>query len=118
MTNTQIGFVLCERMLSSGLSLPIEMWKAAASSYLAEQKTTSHAGTHKPEKSPFRLCRPENILKVNTIGINSEPILTHSGFSITADTTLAADRHYDVIYLPALWRNPRAVVRQQPELLQ
>lgn len=38
MTNTQIGFVLCERMLSSGLSLPIEMWKAAASSYLAEQK--------------------------------------------------------------------------------
>ncbi len=118
MTNTQIGFVLCERMLSSGLSLPIEMWKAAASSYLAEQKTTSHAGTHKPEKSPFRLCRPENILKVNTIGINSEPILTHSGFSITADTTLAEDRHYDVIYLPALWRNPRAVVRQQPELLE
>ncbi|MEQ4467283.1 GlxA family transcriptional regulator [Enterobacter asburiae] len=118
MTNTQIGFVLCERMLSSGLSLPIEMWKAAASSYLAEQKTTSHADTHKPEKSPFRLCRPESILKVNTIGINSEPILTHSGFSITADTTLAADRHYDVIYLPALWRNPRTVVRQQPELLE
>ncbi len=118
MTNTQIGFVLCERMLSSGLSLPIEMWKAAASSYLAEQKKTSHAGTHKPEKSPFRLCRPENILKVNTIGINSEPILTHSGFSITADTTLAADRHYDVIYLPALWRNPRAVVSKEPELLE
>lgn len=38
MTNTQIGFVLCERMLSSGLSLPIEMWKSAASSYLAAQK--------------------------------------------------------------------------------
>lgn len=40
MTNTQIGFVLCERMLSSGLSLPIEMWKSAASSYLAEKKQT------------------------------------------------------------------------------
>ena len=117
MTNTQIGFVLCERMLSSGLSLPIEMWKSAASSYLAEKKTNANTDTPPAKRSRFRLCRPESILKVNTIGINSLPIRTHSGFSITADTTLADDRHYDVIYIPALWRNPRAVVRQQPELL-
>ncbi|RDK97437.1 AraC family transcriptional regulator with amidase-like domain [Enterobacillus tribolii] len=112
--NTKIGFVLCERMLSSGLSLPIEMWKAAASSYLAEQRTP----TGNVEKCTFRQCRPESILTVKTIACNKNPIPTHSSFSITADATLEEESDYDVIYLPALWRNPRAVIRKHHDLLE
>ncbi|WP_237385543.1 GlxA family transcriptional regulator [Xenorhabdus sp. Sc-CR9] len=114
MTNTKIGYVLYERMLSSALSLPIEMWKAAASCYLAEQTISSE----KQGKYTFKRYKPENILTIRTVSTNKNPILTHSNFSIIADTTFKEESDYDVIYLPALWRNPRLIIRKYPEMLQ
>ncbi len=103
---------MCEHMLSSGLSLPIEMWKAAASSYFAEQRNNQK----NQDKYALTLCKPENILSISTIGINKNPIPTHSGFSLIADDVLEDDADYDIIYLPAIWRNPRPIVRQNTDI--
>ncbi|WP_074021037.1 helix-turn-helix domain-containing protein [Xenorhabdus thuongxuanensis] len=101
-------------MLSSGLSLPIEMWKSAANSYLAEQKK----GLDQQGKYTFKLSKPDELLTIRTLGINKNPIATHSGFSLIADSTLEDDADYDIIYLPALWRNPRPIVRKHLALTE
>ncbi|HHQ6537712.1 TPA: GlxA family transcriptional regulator [Serratia fonticola] len=114
MINARIGFVLCENMLSSGLSLPIEMWKSAATRYLAEQKK----GQGQQGEYAFKLSKPDELLTIRTLGINRNPIPTHSGFSLIADSTLEDNGDYDIIYLPALWRNPRPVVRKHSRLTE
>lgn len=99
----KIVFLLAPQMLTTSLSLPAEMLKAAEAA----------ARLHTP-KAPK--------LMIQTLALNSEPVTTQAGFAITPDITLAQvqNQHsekFDFIYLPALWRNPKPVIAKHAELL-
>lgn len=94
---THIAFLLCDRMLATSSTLPMEMLLAAESRV---QSLESHR--HKR-------------LKIITVSASSEPVTTRIGFRWQADQTLAELDRTDIIYIPGLWRNPRPIVRQQAE---
>lgn len=87
-----LGFVLAQNMLAAGTLLPLEMWRAAESTALGRGnresplKTTLFAATLEP------------------VTTQSVPILPQANFD-----DLEA---MDAVYLPALWRNPRGVIRR------
>ncbi len=94
-----IVFVLCDHMLATSTALPIEMLRAAES---AARSHDRHAAR----------------LSITTAALRPGPVPTQSGFTFTPEFTLNEIPHADIIYLPALWRNPRPVVKQHRELLQ
>jgi transcriptional regulator GlxA family with amidase domain len=95
----KITFLLCDNMLATSATLPFEMLRAAESA--ARAKGGSNV---------------EPVL-IQTTAINKLPIKTSIGFSLFPDTELEEVSDSDIIYLPALWRNPRPIVKKHPELL-
>lgn len=93
-----ITFVLCDQMLATGTTLPIEMLKAAESAALSQDR--------KAER-----------LTIQTAAVERKPISTRAGIQIMPDLSLPEVQHSDMIYLPALWRNPRPMMRQHPQIL-
>lgn len=86
-------------MLATSATLPFEMLQAA------ESAARVQGGNH-----------VEPVL-IQTVGIDKVPVKTSIGFSLTPDTTLEEVGHSDIIYLPALWRNPRPIVKKHPQVL-
>lgn len=82
----RIGFVLTPGMLTTGTALPYEMWLAARDRRRAERR--GDAG-----------------LQLLLIAALPEA-LDCGRLPISADCTLAEAGRCDVVYLPALWRNP------------
>ena len=83
----RIGFILTPGMLTTGTALPYEMWAAA---------NDCRRGRRKRGRSVS--------LKLVSCGI--DPRFTFGRLPITPDCTLDDHPQFDVIYLPALWRNP------------
>ena len=82
----KVGFFVCDAMLSTSVVLPMEMLQAAT--------------------DKLRIQGHRTPLSIQTFGENPEPITTKSGISIKPDVTLGAMDSYDIIYVPALWRDP------------
>lgn len=97
---THITFLLCERMLATSSTLPMEMLLAAES---LVQSRDSRKGAR---------------LAITTASVNNMPITTRTGLRWQADQTLAELERTNIIYLPGLWRNPRPIVKQQTEISQ
>ncbi len=95
---TSITFVLCEQMLATSTTLPIEMIQAGANGARARN-------------------RRANSVRIQTAAVRKEGIKTRSGFTLQPECILADITATDMIYLPALWRNPRPIIRQNPELI-
>lgn len=95
----KITFLLCDNMLATSTTLPFEMLRAA------ESAARVRGGN---------LAAPVHI---QTTAINKLPIKTSIGFSLFPDTQLEEVGNSDIIYLPALWRNPRPIVKKHPEIL-
>ncbi|MGH8598901.1 MAG: GlxA family transcriptional regulator [Gammaproteobacteria bacterium] len=83
--------VLADRMLAASAMLPIEMWRAAAS---------TARGRH--QRIAFEL---ETVLAHDGAAAS-----TQAGIALAPTTDLNCGGRFDVIYLPALWRNPRPVL--------
>jgi transcriptional regulator GlxA family with amidase domain len=94
-----ITFVLCQQMLTTSTTLPIEMIQAAVSSARAKDRSASK-------------------IRVQTAAVTKDGVQTRSGFVLQPEMTLAEIEETDVIYLPALWRNPRPIIHQSPELIE
>lgn len=99
----RIAFVITPHMLATSLTNAYELFFAAieASKSLTKKGQTPSAPKIELVKvaaSMQRLCLP-------------------SGLSLSPDTTLTQDI-YDMVYLPAMWRNPRPIVRQNPEIVE
>ncbi|HEY8569753.1 GlxA family transcriptional regulator [Microbulbifer sp.] len=92
-----VTFMLVDQMLSTGTMLPLEMLRGADSRARAEG-----------EKNPLKLV---------TASIDGKPVQTSSGFQLTPDVALVDAPDSDIIYLPALWRNPRPALRRSGALL-
>ncbi len=85
-----IGFLLTPGMLVTGTALPYEMWQAA----LERQRALRR-----------------NRLAGNLFLVAAGDLSGTSGLSLKPDCELATCPQLDLIYVPALWRNPRTVVR-------
>lgn len=94
-----IRFLLCDQMLATGTTLPIEMLKAAESAALGQSRKSER-------------------LDIQTVAPERSPIRTRAGISIMPDLSLPEVEHCDMIYVPALWRNPRPIIKKHPEILQ
>lgn len=97
----RVHFLLCERMLATSSTLPMEMLLAAESA--AQSKL--------PDEQ-------RHALDIKTISLTAAPIATRTGLMWQPDTTIAHKPSSDLIYIPGLWRNPRPVVHKHRETLE
>ncbi|MCC6710212.1 MAG: helix-turn-helix domain-containing protein [Gammaproteobacteria bacterium] len=88
----RIGFVLTPGMLATGTALPYEMWLAAADRRRAERRADAR-------------------IELRLIAALEEQ-QDYGRLAVRADCQLADAGRFDVVYLPALWRNP-ATLRNQ-----
>ena len=87
--NLNVGFLMTPGMLTTGTAYPYEMWVAAL----------DHS----------RARRLQITGSLHLIGVTADKITGH--LPLMADCFLADCDALDVLYLPALWRNPRVVLR-------
>lgn len=90
----KVGFFLCEGMLATSITLPMEMLLAAESAAQRQQKT------RKPQ------------IQITTFAVDQTPIKTQTGLTLIADKTLSNTEKIDLLYLPGLWRNPKPTVQK------
>ena len=91
------AFVLTDQMLAASATLPIEMWRAA--------DATSRGRAGGPPR-----------LNVITTAAAGEEVVTLSEFRLRPSHALNECAHCDIVYLPALWRNPRIILRNNGPL--
>lgn len=94
-----IVFVLSDKMLATSATLPMEMLQTAI-----------NAARREP-----RANHPQ--LRIRTAALTTSPVTTLAQIRLLPDTTLDRIDKAEIVYLPGLWRNPRPVVRGQPDLL-
>ncbi len=88
----RLGFVLAESMLASSVLLPLEMWRAAAQTARARYRRGGR-------------------LEIALVASRDHVVPAMSGFDLAPTKVLAEAGIFDLVYLPALWRNPRAALR-------
>ncbi len=98
----RIAFIVTPHMLATSLTNAYELFFAAI------EATKSHA------KQNQEYSLPE--IELVKIAVNKQRISLPSGLSLLPDKALTKEV-YDMVYLPALWRNPRPVIRQNPQIV-
>ncbi|GLS26945.1 GlxA family transcriptional regulator [Marinibactrum halimedae] len=93
----RITFVLCDNMLATSTTLPIEMLRAAE----------TFARVNSPQRES---------LHIQTAAVSLEPVTTRAGIKLYPDKTLDEVIETDLIFLPALWRNPRPIIKRSHTL--
>ena len=94
----RIAFVLADHMLAASAMLPLEMWRAAHSTALAR-----HA--------------PRAGIQVELVAAHpTTRVVTQAEIPLAPTVALADSGQFDVIYLPALWRNPRPILKRAAAL--
>lgn len=91
-------FVLTDNMLAAGTMLPVEMWRAAEQTRLAGKRETER-------------------LSVITVATGGHTVHTQAGIDLAPQYSLEQANTADVVYLPALWRNPRPVLKKNAALI-
>lgn len=89
-----VGFLLCDNMLATSTTLPMEMWLAAESASQHQQKS------RKPQ------------INITTYAIELVPIKTQTGLTLIPDKRISEPDKIDLLYLPGLWRNPRPTIQK------
>ncbi|AMX02741.1 GlxA family transcriptional regulator [Microbulbifer thermotolerans] len=93
-----VTFLLIDQMLATGTVLPLEMLRGAESRARVEGEGPA--------------------MRLVTTSQDGKPVTTSSGFSFTPDAPLANTPDSDLIYIPALWRNPRPALKRSGPLLK
>lgn len=93
-----ITFILCDRMLATSTTLPIEMLQTA-------------------EGAAIGMDRHSKRLTVQTAAISEHPITTSCGFQLKPATTLENINDTDLIFIPGLWRNPRTAINKNKGII-
>lgn len=100
----KLSFVLCEHMLATSVSLPLEQMRAAESLARAELQLSE--------------LRRATTLDVKLLSATGEPVPTHTGLQLPADGKFEDNAPGDIVFLPALWRNPKPVVQRNTVITQ
>lgn len=96
-TILNLTFVLAENMLAASSMLPLEMWRAAEQAREAAKVSMDS-------------------LHVDIVSRDMEAVRTQAGVPLSPTKTIDQVTRSDVVYLPALWRNPRPVLRKNTAL--
>lgn len=99
-TPIRILFILCERMLTTSSTLPMEMLLAAESAM--------HTMLPSDRRRP---------LEIKTLALTADAVVTRTGLRWQPDLCLADRPTADLVYIPGLWRNPRPIVKQHGPML-
>lgn len=98
---TVISFVLLDDMLATSATLPSEM-------LLAAKSAAALTGSKKIAAD----------LKIRTLSLDGESVLTRSGFRWQPDATIQEVSSNQIIYIPGLWRNPRPIIKKNAALIE
>jgi transcriptional regulator GlxA family with amidase domain len=112
----KITFLLCDNMLATSTTLPFEMLRAAESAARGAAESAARGAAEKVARG--RGDRNVEPVLIQTTAIDKLPVKTSVGFLLLPDTMLEEVGNSDIIYLPALWRNPRPIVKKHPQLLE
>lgn len=94
----RLAIILADHMLAASAMLPVEMWHAAAGTAAGRKRTAEG-------------------LKIEFLAAHEgERIQSQAGLPLLPTAPLDPTLAYDVVYLPALWRNPRPVLRRASAL--
>jgi len=131
----RIAFVISPNMLATSLTNAYELFFAAnqtvrmhTSSTGDIQSSSSRTKTPTAIKPTAAAVKPiasavkplaSAVKKVELIKVapTMERTTLASGLSLLPDTGLSQEV-FDMVYLPALWRNPRPVIKNHPELVE
>lgn len=94
----RVGILLCDNVLATSATLPIEMLKTAGS---------TASGLHINALG----------LEILTISSGAAPIQSASGFTLATSTALEDAPQLDLIHIPGQWRNPRRAIARHPDHL-
>lgn len=94
----RLAFLLTPQMLAASCLLPAEMWQAAAGTVNGRQ-------------------RDRVTLEVVLLSADDRPVATQAGVPLAPTMALDESGPFDVVYLPALWRNPRPVLTRSQALV-
>ena len=89
----RVATLLYDNLLGTSATLPVEMLRTAEASARPENRDTRR-------------------VEALTLSIDEQPITSPSGFDIKPSATINTDDHFDIISLPALWRNPRPALKK------
>jgi transcriptional regulator GlxA family with amidase domain len=89
----KVAFVLVEHMLATSMALPAEMLHAAADLARARQQ------------------RSQPNIHLSFVATRAGLYTSRSGVPLVAPETLEDGMQYDLIFLPALWRNPQPILQ-------
>ena len=93
----KLAFVISDQMLAASLFLPLEMWRAAEYARIAARKYGSALEVER--------VSADNLIGNSLADVALEPTVSLEQASFA-----------DIIYLPALWRNPRPVLAKSAAL--
>jgi transcriptional regulator GlxA family with amidase domain len=93
-----VVFILSEHMLATSTTWPSDMLSAA--NYAAK-----------------RLCPQKPLLNLTIAAETLSAITCHSGVTLTPQQSFEDIERADIIYLPALWRNPQPIIKRQTKLI-
>jgi len=96
-TTLEVAFVIYENALSTAISLPIELLTSASN--IAKAAARSPSSTRAYPKLNIRIASVDGSAKMSQTGIE-----------IPASCAIADIETADVVFLPAMWRNPAPVV--------
>jgi len=85
-------------MLSTSVSLPVEMLRAGEAFALRENKSAKR-------------------LSFEMVGENLSPVITRSLIKLQPDYAIEHATKPDFIFIPSLWRNPRPLLKKYPKVI-
>lgn len=98
MQEKTITFLLCPQMLATSVALPMEQLRAAQLQAKARNRHTAQG------------------VKFLLASMDGKPVITHTGLRLEPDCAITDIRTSHISFLPALWRNPTAVLKQHRAL--
>lgn len=98
---TSITFLLCEQMLATSVALPMEQFHAAEAMRTSALRRNQSAAP----------------LRFQLASVDGKPVTTHTGLILQPHCAIADAEPSSITYIPALWRNPKTVLRNNQAVL-
>ncbi len=95
----KIAFLIIPNMLSTSMSNAFELF------FAANEVAKMRDGRSALQANLVKVARANSRLEMN------------SGLSLMPDEVVS-DSIFDIVYVPALWRNPKPVVKRNPEIVE
>lgn len=97
--NVHVALVLYDHMLSTSVSLPVEMLRAGEAYAVRNNKRAK------------RLC-------IEMVSESLRPVTTRALIKLQPDETVERAAKPDFIFIPSLWRNPRPLLKKYPKVIK